>query len=483
MTAMAEALAGASLASTPTASNFWSSIQWNVAEGQVKRLQMRIAKAVREGRHNKVKSLQRLLVHSFYGKIMSVKRVTQNKGGRTPGVDCVVWRSEKQKEEAVALLRRPSYHPKPLRRVYIPKKNGKMRPLGIPTMLCRAQQALHHLGLEPIAETMATHNMYGFRPKRSCADAIEQCFKLLAQEHRPEWVLEGDIKSCFDKIDHQWLLANIPMDKDILGKWLKAGFIDKGELYPTEEGTPQGGIISPTLLNITLSGLETAIKGVSRKGDKINVVIYADDFVVTGSSKEVLEEKVLPVIKDFLSQRGLSLSEEKTRITHINNGFDFLGFNVRKYQGKLLIKPSKGSIKSFLGKIRDVIKSNPTAKTSNLLRMLNLKLRGWSNYYRHVVSKRVFNYIDCQIFHALWKWCKRRHPNKSSDWIRRAYFNSGAGRWVFSSNDGKQLFYTAKVPIVRHIKIRGETHPYNPIYQEYFLQREYKRLRFGKAAG
>jgi len=480
MTTMAKPLIGASSACFET----WDSINWKTVEKQVLRLQMRIAKAIREGRHGRAKALQWLLTHSFYAKLMAVKRVVQNAGSKTAGVDRVIWRTSSQKMQAAKSLQRQGYSPKPLRRIYIPKKNGKQRPLGIPTMFDRAQQALHLLALEPISETKAEKNFYGFRPKRSVADAIEQCFNVLCRKNSAQWIFEGDIKSCFDKICHKWLLNNIPMDKTILSKWLSAGYIEKQVFHPTEEGTPQGGVISPTLLNIALAGLEQAIKRAVPKKEKVNVVVYADDFIVTGISKEVLEQKIKPVVAAFLKERGLELSEEKTKITHIKDGFDFLGFNVRKYKGKLLIKPSKKNVKSFLDNVRSFIKSNKTAKTENLTRQLNPKIRSWANHYRHVVSKEIFSNVDNCIYIALQQWVKRRHPNKSAKWRRNKYYRShGLRQWIFSTKTQDKngnttfldLFKASKVTIKRHVKIRGEATPYDPLYKDYF-----KRLKHVK---
>lgn len=291
----------------------WNSINWKKVRKKVKELQIRIAKAVREGRYRKAQSLQWLLTHSFYAKLLAVKRVVTNKGKRTPGIDGEIWKTAKQKIEAIARLRRRNYRPQPLRRVYIRKKNGKLRPLGLPTMIDRAMQALYLFALAPVAETTGDLNSYGFREYRSCADAIEQCFKCLAGRHCARWVLEADIRSCFDRISHGWLLNNIPMDKKILQSWLKAGYIDKGLAYPTKAGTPQGGIASPTLANMTLDKLESTIKSAVSKGSKVNVVRYADDLVVTGTSKQLLEDDIIPVIGDFIKERGLELSKEKTK--------------------------------------------------------------------------------------------------------------------------------------------------------------------------
>lgn len=324
----------------------WDQTNWSQIEATVKRLQVRIAKATREGRWGKVKALQRLLTRSHSGKMLAVKRVTENRGEKTPGVDGEIWTTPVARWKGVMSLRHHGYRTMPLRRVYIPKSNGKKRPLGIPRMLCRAMQALWKLALEPVTETLADPNSYGFRPKRSTADAIEQCFITLARRKSATWILEGDIKSCFDEISHDYILEHMPMDKAILRKWLQAGYIEEGTLFETRAGTPQGGVISPTIANRVLDGLEAAVdasvgssKSTYRKA-KPHVIRYADDFIVTSASKEVLEHKVLPAIRKYLAVRGLELSDEKTRITNIADGFDFLGQNVRKYNGKLLITPS-----------------------------------------------------------------------------------------------------------------------------------------------
>jgi len=246
----------------------WDSINWNAAQTNVRRLQTRIVQATKAGRWGRAKVLQRLLTHSFSGKVLAVKRVTENQGKKTPGVDGETWTMPSQKAKAIHQLQQRGYHPKPLRRVYIPKSSGKMRPLGIPCMLDRAMQALYLLSIDPISETLGDPNSYGFRKERSTADALEQAFAALSRKNSAEWILEGDIKACFDKISHQWLLAHIPMEKSILSTWLKAGFIDKNVFHPTEEGTPQGGICSPVLANMTLDGLEKKLREKYPKPDR-----------------------------------------------------------------------------------------------------------------------------------------------------------------------------------------------------------------------
>ncbi len=399
----------------------WHSIEWKKVYRNVRQLQARIVKATQEGRWGKVKSLQRLLTHSFSGKVLAVRRVTENQGKRTPGVDNETWETPTKKAKVVKSLRQHGYQPQPLRRIYISKKNGKKRPLGIPTMKDRAMQALHLLALEPIAETTSDPNSYGFRRERSVADAIAQCHIILSNRHRAQWILEGDIKSCFDQISHKWILRNIPMDKKILHKWLKSGYMEEQAFHTTEAGTPQGSIISPVLANLTLDGLEKRLREAFPKTGKakVNLVRYADDTIITGSTKELLENEVTPLVEEFLKERGLELSKEKTKITHIGDGFDFSGQNLRKYNGILLVKPSKKNTHAFLDKIRTIIKENKTVKTGVLIELLNPAIRGWAQFHQFANSKRTFNYVDHTIFQCLWRWAKRRHPNKPKRWIKR----------------------------------------------------------------
>ena len=466
----------------------WPDIKWARCIRTVRRLQIRIVKASQGGRWNKVKVLQRLLTSSFSGKALAVKRVTENEGKRTSGVDSQLWSTPESKSQAALNLNRRGYKPLPLRRVYIPKSNMKMRPLGIPTMKDRAMQALHLLALEPISETTADRNSYGFRLERATHDAVEQCFTLLSQTRSAKWILEGDIRGCFDNIDHEWMINNIPMDKRILLKWLKAGYIHKRILYPTEAGTPQGGIISPALANMTLDGLETALKKF-RTQSKVHMVRYADDFIITGNSEELLENDVKPLVEKFLLARGLELSPEKTSITHIDQGFDFLGVTIRKYNGKLLIKPSKKNVKAFLDKVRTVIKDNKTAKQINLIKMLNPIIRGWANYHQSVVAKETFKRVDMEIWHSLWQWAKRRHPEKSPIWIKEKYFKTTGNRnWMFLAEDSEKLYpngkplvisllYASDTPIKRHVKIRSEANPFDPQFESYFEERCTSKLR------
>jgi RNA-directed DNA polymerase len=477
----------------------WFAIDWPSVYRNVRRLQVRIVKAMKENRWNKVKALQRLLTHSYSGKALAVRRVTENNGKRTPGVDRIIWKTPEDKIKAVRDLRRREYHPQPLRRVYIPKKSDRTakRPLGIPTMIDRSQQALHLLALDPVVETAADKNSYGFRQQRSCADAIAQCFITLSHAPHTQWILEGDIKACFDQISHDWLLANVPMDRTILQKWLKSGYMDKHVLHETTEGTPQGGIISPALANYALDGLErllrkkfpegTRLKSLGGKSASVNFIRYADDFVITSKSKEILEGKVQPVVEQFLQQRGLELSPKKTVITHVEKGFDFLGQNVRRYpNGKLLIKPSKKNLKTFLDGIRQTIRNARGMSAADLIDLLNPKIRGWANYHRHVVSSRIFSSVDRSIFYNLWQWARGRHQKKTSHWLKKKYFEKrGTRDWCFfgeTCDDQGQLhkawlYHARSTPIRRHVKVKGEANPYDPAFETYFEEREGSHLR------
>jgi RNA-directed DNA polymerase len=485
-----------------TESIAWQYIRWDIVMYRVKTLQRRIVKALRGGRWNKVKVLQGILRRSYAARLLAIRRVTENRGRKTAGIDGELWDNPQKKYRAVSQLATKKYRAKAVKRIMIPKSNGKQRPLGIPTMFDRAMQALYLQTLEPISETKGDIHSYGFRPFRGCADAIEQCFTVLSQRNSPKWVLEADIKGCFDNISHQWMLTNIPIAKKILQQWLKSGFIDKQSksVQLTEKGTPQGSIISPALANWVLDGLQLAIdkacgiryiKGNVAKRtnnpNRIHLIRYADDFIVTCKDKATLETIVKPAIESFLQQRGLTLSETKTLISHIDEGFDFLGQNIRKYKGKLLIKPSKKNIKTFLEKVQKEIKQRSSSSTYNLIQKLNPMIRGWTMYHRHVVSKYSFNYVDHKIVQMLWKWALRRHRNKGKRWVKDKYFKPYKGyKWTFLApdKDGEviTLFRAATVKIQRHIKIRSSANSFDQEDEMYF-ERRTQYLMLNKLSG
>lgn len=464
----------------------WKSIHWDYHRKIVKKLQLRIAQATQLRKFRKVKALQWILTHSFSAKLIAVRKVMQNKGSKTPGVDGIIIKTPEQKFALAKNMTRRGYQPSPLRRIYIPKagNNKKLRPISIPTIADKCQQALHTLALVPVSEVTADLNSYGFRPQRCCADAIEQAFIALARTTSPQWILEGDIKGCFDHISHEWMSNNICTDKVVMNKWLKAGFIETGKLFPTTEGTPQGGIVSPVACNMTLDGIALMLKENFSKYKGIHFIRYADDFIVTGHAKEILETEIKPAITDFLKQRGLELSQEKTKVTHISEGFDFLGQNVRKYpaQGKLklLIKPSRKNIHSFLEGIRKAIRKARSFSQAALITLLNPKIIGWANYHRSVVSKDVFNKMDKEIWHLIFQWAKRRHPKKNTGWVLHKYYKRiKAVNLRFScveiQKDGTSIVQTLRMmgytPIRRHIKILQPAHPYDAQYDEYFEKR------------
>jgi RNA-directed DNA polymerase len=357
----------------------------------------------------------------------------------------------------------------------------------------RAYQALHLLSLEPVSETLADKGSYGFRQYRSCHDALERCFIHLARKDSATWILEGDITGCFDNIGHQWLIDNIPMDKKILQQWLKAGFMENKRLFPTEQGTPQGGIISPTLANITLDGLENMLDnafGISIRPDgcrknnkhKIHFIRYADDFIVTANNKDILENKVKPLIEDFLSKRGLQLSPEKTKITHITKGLDFLGQTIKMdSKGKLLIRPSKDSVKAVIAKLKGIIHKHRGANAAVLIQNLNRVITGWANYHKHACSKKTFFILDRILWRNIWNWARRRHNNLGyTKIVSLLFMRIGNRKWQFFGKFPKgktillRMFGCFKIK--RHKLIAGGANPFNPVWNTYLFNRRFCRI-------
>jgi RNA-directed DNA polymerase len=463
----------------------WSDIDWTTAEAVVRRLQDRIYRAAAAGNGRQVRNLQRLLVRSTSAKRLAVRRVTQQNAGRnTPGVDGVVCRTPESRTKLATGLSLRGYRPQPVRRVYIPKSDGRTRPLGIPTIRDRALQMLVKMALEPEWETRFETNSYGFRPGRCTMDAIVALHATLAPAGASGWLLDADISGCFDNIGHNPLLARLPVFTTTIRRWLKAGTVELGTWKPTAAGAPQGGPLSPLLANIVLDGMERLFRAEDDQGryvrpsrrhgrdQGIGLIRYADDLVVTAPTREVLSTHVVPKLTTFLAERGLKLSEAKTRIVHVDDGIDFLGFTVRRYRGVVLTKPQKAKLVRHLRAIHDYLRRHRQATPSQIISDLAPLIRGWASYYRHGASKHAFHSADHHVQAKLWRWAKRRHPTKTAAWIRSRYFDS---QWNFV--DGRaRLARHDEVPITRHVKVQGKRSPLNPDDRGYWEVRRHRRL-------
>ncbi|HEY3362788.1 MAG TPA: group II intron reverse transcriptase/maturase [Methanosarcina sp.] len=447
----------------------WNSIDWIAIKFRVNRLQTRIAKATQNKNWNLVKRLMYLLTHSYFTKLLAVRIVTQNHGKRTAGVDGKLCTTASDKMQAAISLTDKHYHAHPLHRIYIPKPGkSTKRPLSIPTMSDRAMQTLYALALQPVAETTADTRSFGFRLFKCAQDASIYAFRCLWQDTSSPWILEGDIKGCFDNISHSWLKNNIPIDRSILSQFLKSGFIFDDTFYHTDKGAPQGSPISPLLANMTLDGIEKLLKERLPKM-KVYFIRYSDDFLVITPSKEIADE-VREIIHDFLAIRGLELSPEKTVITHIDDGFDFLGWNFRKYKGKLLIKPSQKSIKSITQNLKTIVNKAKSWTQNELIKTLNPVIRGWANYHRHIVAKDTFSKLDSYLWEITWRWGKRRHPNKGHKWVANKYWTSeGTRNWIFKTKESELLKFS-DAQIRRHSLLKLDANPY--LNRNYFLKRK-----------
>ncbi len=470
----------------------WHAIDWRAAEDDVRRLRQRIFTASRVGDLKRVRGLQKLMLRSRANTLISVRRVTERNAGReTAGVDGKVVLLPTAKAELVDWVQHNAgpWQARPVKRVYIPKKGstGRRRPLGIPVIVDRVLQAQVVNALEPEWEARFEPRSYGFRPGRGCHDAIEAIFHV-ARGKNPKrtWVLDADLAAAFDRIDHSYLLGQIGgfPARGLIADWLKAGVVEKGRFSPTEEGTPQGGVVSPLLLNVALHGMERAA-GVRyqqtglRAGETVPgspvLIRFADDLVALCHTRDEAQQ-VKARLAAWLAPRGLTFNEDKTRIVTLDEGFGFLGFTVRRQSGKLLIKPSKAALRRIRERLRTEMRALRGANARMVLFRLNPIIRGWAAYYRTVVSSEAFSALDRYLWRLTYKWAKHGHPNKSKHWVVDRYFGafnkSRRDRWVFGDRDsGAYRAKFAWTGIVRHRMVKGGSSPDDPALARYWADR------------
>jgi RNA-directed DNA polymerase len=468
----------------------WPSIDWRTVEDNVRRLRQRIFTASQAGDLAKVRNLQKLMLRSRANALASVRRVTEVNAGRmTAGIDGKVVVLPQEKADLADWMQHYAnpWKPKPVRRVYIAKANGKERPLGIPVIADRCLQALALNALEPEWEARHGPRVYGFRPGRGCHDAIVSIHTTASGKHAKRlWVLDADLKAAFDRIDHDYLLTSLGSfpGRGMMAKWLKAGVIEKGQLTPTSEGTPQGGVISPALLNIALHGMDKAAgaryatlgsdAALVAPGSPV-LVVYADDFLALCRSRAQAEE-VKARLAAWLTPRGLAFNEDKTRIVHLDEGCDFLGFNIRRYRGKLLTKPSKAALRRIRERLSAEALALRGANAEAVIAKLNPIIKGWAAYYRIGVSKRAFSSLDEHVWRLVYKWAAFTHPNKPKRWVVTRYFDtfnpSRRDRWVFGDHaSGRYLRKFAWTPIVRHRMVPGTASVDDPALADFWAKR------------
>jgi RNA-directed DNA polymerase len=478
----------------------WNAINWQNVNQRVKNLRRRIYRATQEGQWKQVRNLKKLMMRSYANLLYSTRKITQiNQGKKTAGVDGQTAISPQQRTGLVNELRQYTvWKAKPTKRVYIPKANGKLRPLGIPTIKDRILQTVVKNALEPEYEAKFETHSYGFRPGRGCHDAIEQCWSRLNATGGDIWVLDADIKGAFDNISHEFILREIGHNpgRELIKQWLKAGYIEAEIFNQTNSGTPQGGALSPLLANIALNGMEAWLNSyqtirtyqyqtrtMTRNFPTYGFIRYADDFVITAKMKEDIAA-IVPEVRNWLKLRGLELNEDKTQIRSLKDGFNFLGFNIRQYQGKCLIKPQKEKVQAKIKELKEWLRRHQNVEPETVLRVFNPILRGWANYYKQAVSNRVFAYFNHEVFQMLLQWAKKKHPTKGMKWIVRRYFGSiGGAKWVFRAKTKNRagkwvelfIYRIGTTKITRHVKVKGNASPDNPALKNYWTERNARK--------
>ena len=480
----------------------WNQIDWKHCYGFVRKLRQAIFRAAKEGDLKKVRTLQRIMLRSYENRCISVRRVTQvNAGKYTAGVDKVIVKTPQARGRLVDELAQYQLHkPLPARRVYIPKSNGKLRPLGIPVIFDRCVQAIVKNALEPFWEAKFEDSSYGFRPGRSCHDAIARIYTLARPTSNRQWVLDADLKGAFDNIDHEklmTLIGNFPA-RELIHQWLKTGYLDESIFHDTTAGTPQGGIISPLLANIAFHGMEEAlrikyklIKSERQQStlhpNSLGLVRYADDFVVFGKTQQAVES-AREELRQFFSERGLTFSQEKTRITNLGEGFDFLGFTHRHYKvttsntgHKLLIKPSKESVLKFRKKLKQTFRQMHGHSVETLIMKVNPILRGWANYFRIGVASETFNDLDHYLFKLQGRWMKRQHPHKNWKWRSKKYYGkhdpNSDSQYVFGTSRQCRMVRLSTFPIRRHVMVKRFAAWDDPQLENYWNERAKKKVQ------